>query len=83
MAGIASDEHKAAAAKMRQVMAAYEKNRDLILLGAYQYGTDPIVDYAIDKIEEIEGFLKQRTEDAATFDETVQALVEMFSDAQV
>ena len=33
-------------------MATYEKNRDLILLGAYQYGTDPKVDEAIDKNEE-------------------------------
>jgi type III secretion protein N (ATPase) len=82
MAGIVTDEHKHAAAKMRQFMAAYEKNRDLILLGAYQYGTDPEVDYAIDKIEEIETFLKQRTEEAATFDETVQTMIEMFADAQ-
>ncbi|MFZ9889677.1 MAG: EscN/YscN/HrcN family type III secretion system ATPase, partial [Myxococcota bacterium] len=82
MSGIASSEHKRAAAKMRQVLAAYEKNRDLILLGAYQYGTDPKVDYAIDKIDEVEAFLKQRTEEANAFDDTVQAMVEMFSDAE-
>jgi ATP synthase in type III secretion protein N len=82
MNGIADDAHKAAAAKMRQVMAAYEKNRDLILLGAYQYGTDPQVDYAIDKIEEIENFLRQRTEDASSFEDTVQQLVDIFADAQ-
>ena len=37
--------------KLREVMATYEKNRDLILLGAYTYGTDPKVDYAIDKMK--------------------------------
>jgi len=82
MSGIATPEHKKAAAKMREVMAAYEKNRDLILLGAYQYGTDPKVDYAIDKIEEVESFLKQRTEEANDFDDTVQQMIEMFSDAE-
>jgi flagellar biosynthesis/type III secretory pathway ATPase len=78
MSGIASDDHKRAASKMRQVMATYEKSRDLILLGAYQYGTDPKVDEAIDKIEEIEAFLRQGTNEASTFEETVQRLVEMF-----
>ena len=67
---------------LRETLATYEKQRDLILLGAYQYGTDPKVDYAIDKIEEVESFLKQRTEDASPFEETVQMLVEMFADAQ-
>jgi type III secretion protein N (ATPase) len=81
MSGIASDEHKRAAGKMRQVMAAYEKNRDLILLGAYQYGTDPKVDYAIDKIEEVEQFLKQGTYESSDFDETVQRMIDLFADA--
>ena len=82
MSGIASEEHKKAAGIMRRVMASYEKNRDLILLGAYQYGTDPKVDYAIDKIEEVESFLKQGTYEATQFDETVQRMIELFGDAQ-
>ncbi len=82
MSGIASDEHKKAAAKLREVLATYEKQRDLILLGAYQYGTDPKTDYAIDKIEEVEAFLKQGTQECDDFDTTVQKLVDMFSDAQ-
>jgi type III secretion protein N (ATPase) len=78
MSGIASEDHKRAAGKMRQVMATYEKNRDLILLGAYQYGTDPKVDEAIDKIEEVESFLKQGTYESMGFEETVQRMLEMF-----
>jgi ATP synthase in type III secretion protein N len=81
MSGIATDEHKKAASKMRQVMATYEKNRDLILLGAYQYGTDPNVDYAIDKIQDIETFLRQGTNEYSEFDETVNRIVELFADA--
>ena len=82
MNGIVPDEHKAAAGKLREVLATYEKQRDLILLGAYQYGTDAATDYAIDKIEEVEGFLKQGVFEADDFDSTVQRLVEMFSDAE-
>ncbi len=82
MSGIAAADHKKAAGKMRQVMAAYEKNRDLITLGAYTYGTDPKIDYAIDKIEEVETFLRQGTYESSGFDDTVSKLVEMFADAQ-
>ncbi len=81
MAEVAGDEHKKAAGLMREVMANYEKQRDLILLGAYQYGTDPKTDYAIDKIEEVESFLKQGLEECDDFETTVNKLVAMFSDA--
>ncbi|MGA9520788.1 MAG: type III secretion system ATPase SctN [Myxococcaceae bacterium] len=80
MSGIASPEHKKAAGKLRETLATYEKQRDLILLGAYQYGTDPKTDYAIDKYEEIIAFLKQSTDENVPFEETVQQLVDMFAD---
>ncbi len=81
MSGIAAPEHKQAAAKLREVLATYEKQRDLILLGAYQYGADPKTDYAIDKIEEVESFLRQGLSECDDFQTTVQKLVEMFGDA--
>ena len=80
MKAVVSEQHTHAANKLREVLAAYEKNRDLILLGAYNYGTDATVDYAIDKIEEVENFLKQRTEDSTPMDETVQHMLDLFSD---
>lgn len=80
MSGIASPEHKAAAGKLRETLATYEKQRDLILLGAYQYGSDPKVDYAIDKIEAIETFLKQGTDEAFEFDEIIEELIALFED---
>ena len=80
MNGVASDQHNAAAGKLREVLANYEKQRDLILLGAYQYGTDPKTDYAIDKIEMVEAFLKQGVHECDDFDTTIAKLVELFSD---
>jgi type III secretion protein N (ATPase) len=79
MSGIASPDHKQAAAKLREVLATYEKQRDLILLGAYQYGTDPKTDYAIDKIEAVEDFLRQSTEENDNFEETIQRLCSLFA----
>ncbi len=81
MSGIASAEHKQAAGKLREVLATYDKQRDLILLGAYQYGTDPKTDFAIDKIEEVESFLKQGIAECDKFETTVERLVQMFRDA--
>ncbi len=80
MKGIVSEEHGDAAGKLREVLATYEKQRDLILLGAYQYGTDPKTDYAIDKIEEVESFLKQRLDENDDFDTTLGQLEGMFTD---
>ena len=81
MNGIVQDQHNAAAAKLREVLANYEKQRDLILLGAYQYGTDPKTDYAIDKIEEVEAFLKQGVVECDDYETTVQKLVQLFGDS--
>jgi len=80
MTGIVAKEHKKAAAKLRETLATYEKQRDLILLGAYQYGTDPKTDYAIDKYEAIIEYLKQPTEENAPFEETVKRLVQIFAE---
>lgn len=80
MNGIVAKEHNQAAGRLREVLATYEKQRDLILLGAYQYGTDPKTDYAIDKIEEVESFLKQRLDECDSFDDTIQRLIALFSD---
>jgi len=80
MNGIVDDDHRAASAVLREVLAAYEKQRDLILLGAYEYGSDDATDYAIDRIEEVETFLRQSTEEAQALDATRADLVQLFSD---
>jgi type III secretion protein N (ATPase) len=80
MSGIVSPEHKKAAGKLRETLATYEKQRDLILLGAYQYGTDPRTDYAIGKYDAIIDFLKQDTHSNSAFEETVDTLISLFKD---
>lgn len=75
---IIDDDHKDAARKVREIIANYEKERDLILIGAYEEGSDPKVDYAIEKIEEVNTFLKQGIEESVGFDETVGSLKGLF-----
>lgn len=78
MSSIIDEEHEAASRKLREVVANYEKERDLILIGAYEQGSDPNVDYAIEKIEEVNNFLKQGIEDRVHLDESVQEIKNMF-----
>jgi len=47
-------------------MAAYRDKEDLIAIGAYQPGTDPLTDRAIAAREPIQDFLRQRAEDGSS-----------------
>lgn len=79
MSAVVDEEHVEAARKLREVVSSYEKERDLILIGAYESGSDPKVDYAIEKIEEVNTFLKQRVDEKFDFEESVAQLKSMFS----
>ncbi|MCL5037242.1 MAG: flagellar protein export ATPase FliI [Chloroflexi bacterium] len=63
--------HKEAAGKLREVMATYKEKEDLISIGAYQDGSNPKVDYAKAKINEVYEYLKQKVEEKITLEETI------------
>ena len=46
-------ESRAAAGRLREVLATYRRKEDLITIGAYQPGSDPRTDYAIRKVDEL------------------------------
>ena len=52
-------EQRAAATVMRQLLAAYREAKDLIEIGAYVEGTNPLVDHAVSLREAMDGFLRQ------------------------
>jgi type III secretion protein N (ATPase) len=72
---VADGEHRQSAARVRELLAAYEQKRDLILLGAYKAGSDPRIDKAITKNDAISAFLRQGLHEAAHFDETRKRLL--------
>lgn len=76
---IASDSHKQAAGKLREVLARYQEAEDLINIGAYVRGSNAKIDYAVDKIDAVNAFLKQRTDENIPFDETVQMIASIFN----
>ena len=78
MSAVTDKPHRQSAGTLRDMLATYRKNEDLILLGAYKRGADQRVDMAISKIEEINGFLKQATDDKSNFQGSVDQLKKMF-----
>jgi type III secretion protein N (ATPase) len=74
MPRLVSPEHLAAALRLRQLVGGYERQRDLVALGAYERGGDPDADAALDRIAAIEGFLRQGAGERATLDASAAAL---------
>ncbi len=74
MSEIASPEHKAAAAKLRNLQSVYNSNYDLVSIGAYKKGSNHALDEALRKIDKINNFLIQATDEAYSFDDTVTML---------
>lgn len=77
MTEIVSKEQRLAAARFRSFLATYQEARDLIEIGAYVNGTNPVLDYVIANLEEIKGFLQQDTEENWDFTETWQRLLQL------
>lgn len=80
MSTIADKEHQALASKLRDISSIYEKNLDLISIGAYKQGSNPKLDYAVSKIDSINSFLKQGTLESFTMEETVGTLEKILAE---
>lgn len=77
MIDVTEKEQMEAAGKIRDLLATYEKNVDLINIGAYIAGSDPKIDRSIKLNEEINSFLKQSIKEKIDFTETVNRLIEI------
>ena len=61
---VTTPEQRAAATEMRRLLAAYREAKDLIEIGAYVSGTNPLVDRAVELREAMDGFLRQDLHEA-------------------
>lgn len=74
MSDIATDQHKKMASKIRQLMAIYQENEDLLSIGAYKSGSNPSLDESIKKIQSINRFLVQEVSEVSSFDESIKSM---------
>ena len=77
MVELVSDEHKQLAARTRDILGTYNKNADLVSIGAYKAGSNPKLDFALTKLDAVNGFLTQGINEAFSYEETLQMMREM------
>ncbi len=78
MSAVASKEHKMLAGRMKNVMATYSEAEDLINIGAYKMGSNKSIDYAISKIDAVNDFLLQATDEKIDFEDVLATLKNIF-----
>ena len=74
---ITSQEHRDAINQLKYLYSTYQQNKDLITVGAYQKGSDPLVDESIEMMPEIRGFLCQNINEEVHMQDSINDLSEM------
>jgi flagellum-specific ATP synthase len=74
--------HRAAAQTLRELMAVYRDHEDLISVGAYRPGSNPLVDRAIQMQNEINQFLRQDVREASSVSQARAALLALVARAE-
>lgn len=75
MTELISADHHRSAGELRNLLATYRDNQDLINIGAYAPGSNAGIDAAIQMIEPIQRFLRQRVDEKSSYDDTVARLI--------
>jgi flagellum-specific ATP synthase len=81
MPDVVSDEHWQAAQTLRALLSVLRDNEDLVRLGAYRRGTDPLLDKALELRDELMTFLRQDRDELAEFERTMEWLTALAAKA--
>ena len=74
MVELVDQEHRQLASRLRDILSIYNQNADLVSIGAYKAGTNQKLDFALTKIDEINGFLMQGTTEAFSYSQCLDEL---------
>ena len=74
MVEIVPPEHRQLASRIRDIMSVYEKNADLVAIGAYKPGSNRKLDFAMSKIDAVNGFLTQDVNEAFSYEQCVEEM---------
>jgi flagellum-specific ATP synthase len=78
MTNLITPEHLARVRRFKQLYSRYQRARDLLAVGAYAPGSDPLLDRAIALYPQLETFLQQDIEERADVAEGLAALNALF-----
>jgi flagellum-specific ATP synthase len=77
MSAVCAPEHLAKAQRLRRMLADYTHSEDLIRIGAYQKGSDPDLDHAMQVIPNLRAFARQAPLETPQLERTIAALLTM------
>ena len=77
MVEVVSKEHRILASRFRNMMGLYQKNADLISIGAYKKGSNGALDEAVSKIDRMKQFLEQDIDESFEYHEVLALLKEI------
>ena len=77
MVEVVSKEHRILASRFRNMMGLYQKNADLISIGAYKKGSNGALDEAVSKIDRMNQFLEQDIDESFEYHEVLALLKEI------
>jgi flagellum-specific ATP synthase len=77
MTKVVPREHQIVSGHLRNLLAAYKEQEDLINVGAYAPGTNDKVDKAMIVYDDLINLLQQKVEDATTIDDIYDRMVEI------
>ncbi|MGB4466897.1 MAG: flagellar protein export ATPase FliI [Azovibrio sp.] len=78
MVNLIDPQHMDFIRRFRVLFSRYQRSRDLIAVGAYVPGSDPVLDQAVSLYPRMEGFLQQKFDESASFQDSVEALKALF-----
>jgi flagellum-specific ATP synthase len=80
MNDVADQRQQRLAGKLKEVLATYRQAEDLINIGAYKAGSNPKIDYAISKIDQVISYHRQAINESVDVDHAVSALQDIFDE---
>ncbi|QLA68083.1 flagellum-specific ATP synthase FliI [Enterobacter pasteurii] len=80
MTEIITPQHYKKVQQFKQLLAAYQRNRDLISVGAYAAGSDPLLDKAIALYPDMENYLQQGIRECSEYGPSCDQLSSLFPD---
>ena len=78
MTALITEQHYARVRNFKQLLSSFQRNRDLVSVGAYAKGSDPMLDKAISLWPQLEAFLQQGIFERADWEDSIQALELIF-----
>jgi flagellum-specific ATP synthase len=74
MLQVTEEDHQEAAQRVKTLLTTHRDAEDLIQIGAYVSGTDPQVDYAIEHLDDVNGFLRQDIAESVAYGDGIEQL---------